>query len=121
MVRQVSVCRPSKSPLAQSDLCSTTDAAPLTAFPTPALQEERVIELEGVGDAEVHGHVLDVLGPVCGMGSQLLHLRTSLESRKEGLTVKSSFDGVSDSLCVFRPSPQRASSLTALAASCRSW
>ena len=82
MVRQVSVCRASQSPLPQSDLSSPTDAAPLAAFPAPALQEERVVELEGVGDAEVHGHVLDVLGPVCGMGSQLLHLGSSLGAEK---------------------------------------
>lgn len=88
MVRQVSVDRSSISPLSQSNLGSSTDAAPLAAFPAPALQEERVVELQGVGDAEVHGHVLDVLGPVCGMGSQLLHLRPSLETEKRDVQFK---------------------------------
>lgn len=33
-----------------------------------------VVEIQWHWNSEVHGHVLDVLGPVCGMSSQLLHL-----------------------------------------------
>ncbi len=78
-VRQVSILRASTDPVSQSALGSPADAATLAAFPAPALQEERVVELQRVWDAEVHGHVLDVLGPVCSVGPQLLHLSVRTE------------------------------------------
>lgn len=75
MAWQVSVHRSSSDPVSQGDLGSSTDVSPLAAFPAPALQEEGVVEFQRVRDAEVHGHVLDVLSPVCSVGPQLLHLR----------------------------------------------
>lgn len=63
--RQVSVLRSSSIPVSQSSLGSPTDAATPTAFPASALQEEGVVELQRVGDSEVHGHVLR---PVRSMG-----------------------------------------------------
>ena len=76
-VRQVSVLRSSAGQVPQRSIAPPADAAALTAFPAAALQEERVVELQRVRDAEVHGHVLDVLGPICSVGPQLLHLRES--------------------------------------------
>lgn len=74
-VRQVSILRSPSSPVSQSASGSPADAPTLAALPAPALQEEWVVELQRVWDTEVHGHVLDVLGPVCSVGPQLLHLR----------------------------------------------
>lgn len=51
------------------------DPPPGAAFPAAPLKQEGVIEFQRVGNPEVHGHVLDVLGPVSSMGPQLLHLR----------------------------------------------
>lgn len=67
-VRQVSILRSSSNPVSQSDLGSSANASTLAAFPAPALQEEGVVELQGVRDSEVLRHVLDVLGPVCSVG-----------------------------------------------------
>lgn len=51
-------------------------AAMATALPSAsALELKGVVEIEWDGNAEVHGHVLNILSPVCGMSSQLLHLK----------------------------------------------
>lgn len=49
-----------------------TSAPPLLL--PPALELEGVVQVQRDWNAEVHGHVLDVLCPVCGIRSQLLHL-----------------------------------------------
>lgn len=43
-------------------------------MPFPPATVEVIVEIEAVGDAEVDGHVLDVLRPVGGLGSEPLHL-----------------------------------------------
>lgn len=49
------------------------------------------MSLEGIidfsRDAEIHRHVLDVLSPVSGVGSQFLHLRGKDETRDDGQEV----------------------------------
>lgn len=43
--------------------------ATMAFSPSSALELEGVIKVQRDRDTEVHRHVLDVLGPVCGMGS----------------------------------------------------
>lgn len=50
----------------------TMTAVPLSS--APPLELKGVVEIQWDWNTEVHGHVLDVLSPVCGMSSQLLHL-----------------------------------------------
>lgn len=51
-----------------------TSAPPLLLPPALELEGVVKVKVQGHWNAEVHGHVLDVLCPVCGIGSQLLHL-----------------------------------------------
>lgn len=48
---------------------------PATLPSASALELKGVVEIEWDGNTEVHGHVLNVLSPVCGVRSQLLHLK----------------------------------------------
>lgn len=57
----------------------------VVALPSASpLKLKGVIEIQWNGNTEVHRHVLDVLSPVCGVSSQLLHLKEIYSATKKG-------------------------------------